>query len=433
MKRLPHALVVGLVLQALSSLVFLVLFIARSDHGFSPTWEMLTNGMDAAAHALAAAGAFQLARTLAGRPAIGARIVAIAQLGLLVMVAFWISVALWNGSSSDNWIWKVFDAGRYASSLLWLAVAVGFALIAAPVGLAIALPIVALVGIPVPALSKLMYSGVHSENLAFTIELVPYVVISLLMLAAVWSRRAEVVDGPPPDAADAFTRAGKALWLRVIAAVSLAGFTFLVGMSRSADLMGLLRAVMLLAPLLDAFALLLFVRAIVTLTRTSLAPWLLTVAAGFTVAATAMMTSRIVHLYVLFYGHHESSFLDEASREPVIGGLSDQIVPLIAATGIALVLVAIGRLARERNADDVRENIVIRTGVFVALIVGAQLVIHFIGAGSVSDAGVAVFLMLAIAAATLYALTIAAKLCQQGAELVARDPASLPAAKVISS
>jgi len=433
MKRLPHALVVGLIIQALSSLVFLVLFLERADHGFSPGWEMVTNGMDAASHALAAAGAFQLARALAGRPALGAKIAAFAQLGLLAMVAVWISVQLWNGSSSENWIWKLFDAARYVNALLWLVASIGFALVAAPLGVAIVLPIIAAIGIPVPALAHVLYAGIHSEKLAFTIELTPYILVSILMLVAAWSRRAQVVDVTAPDPADAFTRASKALWLRVISAISLAGFTFLVGMARSPDLMGLLRAVMLLAPLLDTLALLLFARAIIALARTSLAPWFLTVGAGFALAATGMLANRIVQLYALFYGHHDGSFLDMASHDPAIGGTTDQVAPLIAATGIALVLVAIGRLARERNAEDVRENIVIRTGVFVALVVGSQLMIHVIGAGSMSDAGVAVFLLVAIAGATLYALTIAAKLCAQGAELVSRDPASLPAAKVVST
>jgi len=433
MKRLPHALVVGLSLQALSSLVFLVLFLESRDHGFTPGWEMVTNGIDAAAHALAAAGAFQLARTLAGRPALGAKIAAIAQLGLLALVALWISVELFNGSASEHWIWKLFDAARYLGALLWLAGAVGFALVATPIGLSIALPIVSALGIPIPVIGKVLYSGIHSENLAFTLEMTPYIVISILMLVAAWTRNDQVVDVAAPDPAEAFTRASKALWLRVIAALSLAGFTFLVGMARSADLMGLLRAVMLLAPLLDALALVLFARAVIALARTSLAPWLLTVASGFVLAATGMTASRIAALYRLFYGHHDGSFLDEASRDPVFGGFADQMLPLIAATGIALVLVAIGRLARERNAEDIRENVVIRTGVFVALMIGAQLTLHFIGGGSMSSPGVAVFLLLAIAAATLYALTIAAKLCQEGAELVARDPATLPAAKVVRS
>src|SRR3569623_3102718 len=118
---------------------------------------MATNGMDAASHALAAAGAFQLARALAGRPALGAKIAAFAQLGLLAMVAVWVSVRLWDGSSSDNWIWKLFDAARYVNALLWLAASLGFALVAAPLGEAIVLPLIAPIGIPVPMLGHVLY------------------------------------------------------------------------------------------------------------------------------------------------------------------------------------------------------------------------------------------------------------------------------------
>ena len=170
-----------------------------------------------------------------------------------------------------------------------------------------------------------------------------------------------------------------------------------------------------------------------TLARTALAPWLLTTAAAFALATTGMLAARVAKLYELFYGRHRDSFYDMASREPTLGGFSSQIVPLIAGTGIALVLVAVARLARERNLEDVRENIVIRTGVFVALMVGSLLMTHFLNVSATGETGLAVFSLFAIAGATLYALTIAAKLCAQGAELVARDPAGLPAAKVVRS
>jgi hypothetical protein len=122
-----------------------------------------------------------------------------------------------------------------------------------------------------------------------------------------------------------------------------------------------------------------------------------------------------------------------ATREPAIGGFATQVIPLVGATAIALVLVAIARLARERNLEDVRENVVIRTGVFVALMVASFLMTRFLAGPMIGETGVAVFMLFAIAAATLYALTIAAKLCAIGADLVARDPAGLPAAKVVSS
>ena len=432
MKRLPHILVVGLALELVSSLVFLSLLVKSTELAFSPTWSMVTNGIDAASHVLVAAGAWQLARSLSGRAALGARIAAIAQIALVVMVGFWIAIQLWSYGESDLML-KLVNGARYVHAILWLGVAVGFALVARPLGISIALPIIAVFGIPLPAFGAMLYGEIHWELGWMMMETVPYVVISALGLAAAWSRRNELVDAPGPVAADAFTRASKALWLRVIAALTLAGFTFLVGMARSQDMMGLLRAVMLLAPIVDAIALALFARAVLALARASLAPWLFSVAAAFALAGVGMIAGRIEHLYNLFYGHHDGSLYEAAASDPAIGGFANEVVPLIAATGITLVLVAIARLARERNADDIRENVVIRTGVFVALMVGAMVVTHFLTRGSTSDAGVAVFLLLAIAGATLYALTIAAKLCQQGAELVARDPAGLPAAKVVSS
>ena len=49
-------------------------------------------------------------------------------------------------------------------------------------------------------------------------------------------------------------------------------------------------------------------------------------------------------------------------------------VALLAAAAFTLVLLAVGQLARDRNAEDVRENVAIRTGVFVMLSLGTVFV-----------------------------------------------------------
>ena len=433
MKRLPHVLVVGLILETAFSLMFLVAALVSNDALFSPNWSMVQNGIDVAAHVLVAAGALELARSLSGRAAIGAKLVAAAQAALVVMVAFWIGLELWSTSDFDT-MWKVFSVARYVHSFLTLTVAVGFALVARPLGVTIALPIVAVVGVPLPVIGRWIYADhIHSQTAAIVLETAPYVVLAALQLVAAWSRRDELVAMPAPDGAAAFTRASKALWLRVISALSLAGFTFMVGLSRSTDAVGLLRAVMLLAPLVDAFALVLFARALIALARTAIAPWLLTTAAAFALATTGMLAARVAKLYDMFYGHHRDSFYGMESREPMLGSFSAQIVPLVAGVGIALVLLVVAKLARERNLEDVRENVTIRTGVFVALMIGSMLMTHFLNVSATGETGLAVFMLLAIAGASLYALTIAAKLCAQGADLVARDPAGLPAAKVVRS
>jgi hypothetical protein len=436
MKRLPHALVVGLGLEIAFSLMYFVVAFASREALFGTTWSALANGTDTAVHVLVGVGALYFARAATGRAAIGAKIVVGVQIALVGMLGCWIAVVQWHPDDS----YRLFDliaALRYAQSIVALAGAIGFALIARSLALSIALPLVAVLVVPVPALGQWLYGGFHSETAVMAIQLIPFGVLAALSLVAVWSRRDELAESPLPDGAQAFTRASKALWLRVIAAVSLAVLVFFVGMTRTESSLELLRAVSVLAPLCDVIALALFARAVLGLARTSLAPWLLSSAAGFAAAAAGMIAARVIHLVGLFYGPHGSGglFGDSLgdSSSPLFGGLATQLMPLVAATGIALVLVAVARLARERNRDDVRENAVIRTGVFVALVVGAMLMTHFI-AGSVSEgAGVTGFVLLAIAGSTLYALIIAAKLCAQGGELLVHDPAGLPAAKVISS
>ncbi|MEO6775947.1 MAG: hypothetical protein ABI467_23500 [Kofleriaceae bacterium] len=431
MKRLPHALVLGLGLEIAFSVAYLIVMVTSREAMFGATWPAVANGIDVASHVLIGAGALYFARAAAGRAATGAKLVAAGQLGMLVMLGCWLAIAQWHPAGYDRvlaWIAYL----RYAQSIVVLATAVGFALIARPSAVSLALPIVAIAGVPLPVVGRWLYAGVDSVMFAYVIQMLPFIVLAGLSIVAVWSRRDELAEPPRPGAGQAFTAASNALWLRVIAAVSLAAFGFLVGFTRTDEAARLLRAVMLLAPLCDAIALVLFARALLALARTAIAPWWLTASAAFALAAVGMIATRVTSLYALFYGDRGSgSTADDPSV--ITNGLVAQLVPLVAAIGIALVLIAVARLARERADDDVRENVVIRTGVFVALIVGAMLMAHFTTNWLSEGAGAAAIALLSIAGATLYALTIAAKLCAQGAELVARDPVTLPAAKLVRS
>ena len=103
---------------------------------------------------------------------------------------------------------------------------------------------------------------------------------------------------------------------------------------------------------------------------------------------------------------------------------------LIGTAGIACVLIAIASLARKRGLEQLRENASVRTGAFVALMIGSIAIQHW-AADRAPDVGIVTFVTFVAAAAALYAMAIAAKLCAEAAKIVDGDPV-LPAAKLVS-
>ena len=429
-KRLPLALVIGLVIQAAFDTARLIHYLHISEASWE-TWSLFEEGFDFASTALITVGLFELARGLRDRAQLGARIAAWGQVAMLAMLALWLGLMAW-GNAGHEWggtVKFIELASRYVSSLAFLVTAIGLWMATRNRALGIAGVAIALIGTPVPVVGELIGNMLSLDGmLGMIVSMAPYALISCVWLAqiAVAARDVELPPASVP-ASLAFTRAARALWLRVIAACTLGGLTFFAALSGGIGMVDLLKGVTLLAPLVDAIALVLFARAALQLGRAGIAPWRTTLAATFALFSTGALAQRLPTTYALLYGDHDHSDLARGSSLMIYS----ITVPLAAGTAIALMLLAVGQLARERNAEDVRENIAVRTGVFVVLTLGSLFVATYGVSHLPPSPGLVIFILLALVCASFYTLVLAAKICGQGAELVERDPIGLPSATLV--
>ncbi len=438
-KRLPTPLVLGLALEVVANLTHVVHFWNFEPRGYG-SWDLIETATALAAAALLGGGLLQLARGLPGRRAFGAKLAAVGQLGALGLGLGWVGISLWAQHRPDvaHDLMTAMRAMQYGAAAVTLAVAVGFGLAAAHRAAAIALPLAAIVIVPVPPLGRALYDHAVFSSMRAQGLLVagPRILLALGFAAAAWcSVRREPLAGAPVRADRAFEQAASALWLRILAALALAGLTLFVAFTRATDLIDLLKAVTLLEPIVEAVALVLFARAALALARTELARWTGALAAACTLWSAGALVQRLPLAYEALYGTEIGGSLYSMSgrRDALeLASSGSLLQTLIAAAGVFFVLLAIARLARARHASELSENVAVRTGVFVVLMLGSLFIVRYGGQRMSFDApGLVAFAMLAAACATLYAFAMAAKLCRQAAELAAFDPVGLPTATLV--
>ncbi|MEO8842473.1 MAG: hypothetical protein ABI591_18310 [Kofleriaceae bacterium] len=425
-KRLPLALVIGLVVQALFDSARVVHFSHPSSW---ESWSVFEEAFDFGTSTLITFGLFDLARGLRGHAALGARIAAWAQLAGVVMLATWLGLILWSNSGHESGaVLKNLDlATRYLEGLSVLATTIGLWMVSRNVALGLAGVVIAVIGVPVPVVADLIHGHLSlGETSAMLITFLPFALLSVIWLAQILVG-ARFVEMPPPavPASFAFTRAANAVWLMVIARCALSGLTFFAALSGGIGMLDLLKGVTLLSPIIEVVALLLFARAAIQLGRAGISPWRTTLAGLCALLTMGGIAGQLPTTYSLLYGSHD--FGGEASSMVTYA----VTVALLAAAAFTLVMLAVGQLARDRNAEDVRENVAIRTGVFVVLSLGSLFVATYGMSRLPPSRGLILFILLAMVAASFYALALAAKICAQGAELVERDPVGLPSATLI--
>jgi hypothetical protein len=427
MKRIPPALVVALAIEIVFGVARIVHY-AHGDLGVDRGWQTFEYGVACATAVLAASGLFELARRLPARAALGARIAGVVSLARLGLYVAWLLLTIF-GRHEDT----LFAAVRYinwAGGLTYVGAAVGIGLATQRIALAIALPVFAALVAPVPPLAQLMWSWLdHSRAIVVVLDFAPSVVLGLAALAALVVACRDLPASEAERGDRAFERAAKALWLRIAAALSLAGLMLIVGVAHATSLLALLKLVMVAAPLVDAIALALFARAALGMARANVSRWLALAAAAFALWCTGVLCSQAVASYVALYDDHGYWGADPLE----LATLYPTLLPLLSATAIALVLAAITRLARRRHLDELTENATVRTGVFVVLVLGALFITRYglERAMFAGGSGLIVIGVVSAAAASIYALVIAAKLCSQAGVVLASDPAGLPAAKLI--
>lgn len=424
LKRLPLALVLGLAVQALFDTARIIHFL---DHSTWAGWSVLEEGFDFGTSTLIAFGLFDLVRGLRGNAALGARIAAWGQVALVVMLVAWLGLTLWSVSGHEwgSVINHIDLTMRYIECVSLLATAIGLWMVSRNMVLGIVGVVIAALGVPVPILADVIRDHIAMGKLSVLITFAPFALLSIVWFAQL-AVSARFVEMPPPEvpARVAFARAAGAVWLSLIARCTLAGLTFFVALSGGVGLVDLLKGVTLLSPIIEVVALVLFARAALQLGRAGISPWRTTVAALCALLTMGGIVGELPMTYSMLYGHGFGG----QDRSMVTYAV---FVALLAGTAFTLVMLAVGELARDRNAEDVRENVAIRTGVFVVLSLGSLFVATYGMSRLPPSRGLILFVLLAMVAAAFYALVLVAKICAQGAELVDRDPTGLPSATLV--
>lgn len=427
MKRLPPALVIGLVFHAVMGTVHMAMFMT-GEPWRHPTFELIEGASPFVFDILVIAGLATYLRGLTGERARGVKIAIAAQGWALAMTVFWLvmRVVFVRHSSDVDWFRKVDAVARYASSVGTIAGAAGFLLATAKKELGV-IALVLATATTFPPVAHALGDLIPSGRPGIVLSFLPYCVLPSLYLAMLVLAEPTAAVPTRIEPAIALRAASSALYLRLWTALGLAGVTLMMAVSRSGgqDLVSLFKLVTIAATLLDIVGSFLFARGALRLAGRGVQPWLASLgAAGVLFAAGAMLT-KLPMLYLAFYGQYAGEAQDAIT-------LGAALIPIVACAGIYLVLRVVVAIAAAQHDEPTRENVSVRAVVFVVLSLGVVFVTSYGFERMPHSQDIMLFMMLAVAAASLYALALAGRICREGAELLERGgETSLPVAKVV--
>jgi hypothetical protein len=430
MKKLPPTLLLALGLEIVVAIVFAVWFIEQPIGSNSLRMNMAYDAAIVVSSVLGIAGLLELARRTTGRESLGLRIAAGGYAIGLAIMAFWQGVVYfqphWDSDTYDvigRWAWFVADV------LPILGVAIACSQrhrTAALAGLG-----VLLVGVPLPPLARSMYGWIGGWKAAIALQhtLHAGVTLAVLVLAA------RLAGGESPRAPDAATAGLRtvaiALWLRVIAAVTVAGLTLLMVVGKAGEgSAGILKLAMMSGAIVSAISLILFARGALGAARSGIADlprWPFVASAAGTLWCLGVGLYQLPYTYRMLY----SSQYDDAfagNTQDILQALS-LAVPLVALGAIAIIATAIAGFAARRGLDQLRAEAQGKGTAFVLLMLTSVGVQSWLlpDAGSVGSFGM---FTLAASVAALVATVQMARLCALAADSLHAE-APLPRATVV--
>ena len=430
MKKLPPTLLLALGLEIVATIVFAVWFI-QHDIGDSTTrMDMVFDGAGVASSVLAIAGFLELARRTTGRASLGLRIAAGGYAVGLAIIAFWQGVVYvqpqWGSDTFDllgRWGWFAADVLQILGVVIACSQRHRMAALAG-VG-------VLLVGVPVPPLARVMYGSLGGWKAAILLQhtLHAGVTLAILVLAA----RLAGGDSPrAPDAATAGLRiVATALWLRVIAAITVAGLTLLLVLGKAGEgSAGVLKLAMMSGAIVSAISLVLVARGALGAARSGIADlprWPFVASAAGTLWCLGVGLCQLPYTYRLLYSsQHDYGFTD--STQDILQALS-VAVPLVALGAITIIATAISGFAARRGLDQLRAEAQGKGTAFFLLMLLSIAVQSWLlpDAGSLGSFGM---FTLAASVAALLATVQMARLCTLAADSLHAEP-PLPKATVV--
>ena len=433
LRALPPALVLGFAGWLAWIAVRIGFGLTHQDMFAAVRFGLVGEGVIFACELLALLGAFALARQLTGGAARGVRIAAFGLAGVaLVDVAF----GFFNFMAhpwQHEWLIDAFDYARY---VVWLAVPIGLAIACGRQRRVLGIVVIAisLVTWLPPPLASRVYVALSASMVGLVLKMLLTALGYATLLAgfAAIARSTTVADRV--RAASGLRTAAKALWLRVIAAIVVVLLTLVViGGRGSGGSIATLRLATLAAGVINILAVVQLGWGSVRAAQGSvpaLGRWPLVLGGAASLWAAGVSLGQLPWLYKLLY--QRSSMVGDSQLADYAQVLT-VAMPLVITAGVALLAIAIGRLAAHHGNEPLRAQAQAKGTGFVALTLAALAISAWMvpKAQHAGDASSFVILSLLAAGASLAATVMMARLCTLGAEELERD-AGLPAATVVS-
>jgi hypothetical protein len=430
----PAALTLAFVIWFVMIAVRFVFLLTAKEPWSAVRFNLVSEGTGLACEVLAVIGAFELARRLTGREALGARVAAIGFAVTLAIDLSYGALAFMNEPWRHEWIYKSYD---YAFFLSWLAVPVGLAIACwrTKRELGIFCVVISLLTWPPAFLRDVLYGWLPDGKAGWTLELVFRVLRLAVFLAAYAAIARGGGSGDRSVAASGLRTASTALWLRVIAAVGVVLLTLmLVAGKGGRGSFEILRLAMMAGAIINIFALAQFGVGALRAARTEVADlgWhSLTLAGAASLWGCGVSLGQLPWMYKMLYKAGDSGFGGRDTQE--WAQALSLAMPLVVTIGVMLVGFAISNLAAKRGNDDLRADAQAKNAGFVLLTLVALAITQWIIPKAMRGESLGTFVVLSLlgAAASLVATVLMAKLLGRGAQELESEP-GLPKASVVT-
>jgi hypothetical protein len=435
-RAVPPALMIGLLLPIVWAIARVVILTGWKPSGegtsYVPRLILTSEGVGFAVSALMLAGTLELARRMTERPRMGLNF-AVAGIAISFATDLITGLVQFTAKPWDHlWVYKVYDYVGAASMLLFT------------IGLVAALPAarrvlgfvaIALVFVtwPVEPVRKALFGWMDlGRDSSMYFETVLRIVRYGTLLGLVIGAASGVTTPDTYAASNGFRLAAKALWLRVIAAVSVVLLTLILIAGRGSGGMELLKLAMMGQGLVMIAALSMFGGGALRAARASLpglSGYTLVVGGGASLWAAGVSLAQLPYLYKMLYKNGEDSYSRSDSME--WAQALSLAMPIVVIIGIALLATALSGLAARRGNEDLRSDAQGKGIGFVVLMLVALAIQYWMLPKSRSIGNYALLALLA-AAAGLWGTVLMAKLLARGADVVEEEP-GLPQASVINA
>jgi hypothetical protein len=428
MKKLPPTLLVALAIDLVVIATSLAMMIGHSSYGGSLRFELALDGADVVSYVLGIAGFVELSRRNTGLAATGLRIAIGAYVLGLAMTVFWQACTFFQPHWSEH-TWQVVTSWAFFATSFLPTLGLVIATSQRHRRAAVAGAVVLIVAAPVPPLARLLYGWITGWKASITVQDALHVAltVAILLLSAL------LADGEPTreprSAAYGLRTIGSALWLRVIAAVTVAGLTLMLMMGHAGeDAFAILKLAMFSGAIVNALSLVMLTWGALAVMRSGigdLARWpIVAVAAGAT-WCLGVAAFQLPYTYRMLYG---SDGFGASGAQEHVQALA-VAVPLVATGTIAAIAIAIAGFAARRGLEKLRSEAQSKGTAFVVLMlvtVGLQ-----VGMLPKADTlGSFAALTIICAVCSLWATVVIARLCTAAAEAANADP-GLPTAKIV--